>query len=232
MSSPFEPRKTPALNPARLEDEITAFWSEWETRHETSGFSIAEICRDGIGDLAMYCTAQPRVLVVLREPNNSRGEDLLNVLRNGPVFNVWHNVARWAGGALLGFPSFETVNAPACMRETLRSIAVINLKKQSGGASSDMAEVHAFAARFRTLLVRQIDILAPTVVLACGTLEPLVWLLDLEVRKDQPIRATLPSGVAFSVLPSKHAAARASARGLYAELASTSRTLSYTLGSA
>lgn len=220
----------PTIDSQHLAQEIATLWNDWERAHEAVGLPVATLCRDGTCDLESYRSNPTRVLVILKEPNNAGRDDLLAVLKNGPVYPVWNNVARWAGGVLLGFPSYEDVCADDRKRASLRSIAAINLKKQSGGSSSDMTEIHAHAYRDRALILRQIDLLSPTIVIACGTLDPLIWLLDLDVRTDGPIHAKTTSGAAFSVLPCRHPAAWGSSRKLYDDFVTAAKRRGYATG--
>jgi len=59
----------------------------------------------------------------------------------------------------------------------LSKIAVVNLKKASGGSWSDMAVVNAYAFHDRELLRRQIKDISPNLIVACGTMDQIIWLL-------------------------------------------------------
>lgn len=214
----------------RLTAAMDALWHDWEDAHQAAGLGVDTLCRDGAWDLKAYRSEPTRVLVVLKEPNKAGRDDLFAVLKNGPVYPIWNNVARWAGGALLGFPCYEDVCADERKKTSLRSIAAINLKKQSGGSSSDMTEIHTHAHRDRSLILRQIDLLSPTIVIACGTIDPLIWLLNLYVRADGPIHAKTTSGAPFSVLPYRHPAARGSSRRLYDDFVDAAKRRGYATG--
>jgi hypothetical protein len=75
-------------------------------------------------------------------------------------------------------------------RDALQSIASINLKKASGGASADSAVVSAYTFQDRDLLRDQIKSISPHTIVACGTTNVLVWLLRWPVM---PTSRTRPS---------------------------------------
>lgn len=158
---------------------------EWAARYPSQPF-----CRDGMVDAESYVVAPVRVVAVLRETNvtpDARGAvegfDVRDFLRSGKLERTYGTVARWACAACSGFPPVERVEA--LPRDPLvrlvRSIAVINLKKVAGQASANIAAVSAAAARDGDLLGRQIDLLAPDVVIAGGTWEHAAALCGLTV---------------------------------------------------
>lgn len=151
--------------------------------------SSTNLVRDGAG--LDYGSVPQRVVFVLREPNDaegqSRGTDLRDRLNAGPAGLTWHTVARWAVGLTEDFPSFDCLTRdPDRVAAAMRTVAAINLKKLVGTNSSDPGEIHAFAFRDRDFLRKQIRLLRPTIIIACGTMAPLMWLLDPEVDSFDP----------------------------------------------
>ena len=163
-----------------------ALWEKWEGYYQKIGVDPNRICRDGA--LADYARAPKKVLFVLKEVNSpdQRGWDLRRFLQSGPKYQMWHAVSRWAAGILLDFPPFEEIDTLERMREALAQVAVINLKKTPGGATSNMSVINAYASRDRELLSEQISGIGPEFVVACGTFDILVWLLNLTVCPDHP----------------------------------------------
>ncbi|MBK6487220.1 MAG: hypothetical protein IPF98_10190 [Gemmatimonadetes bacterium] len=149
-------------------------WSSYDERY---GDRRSALAKDGAGQ--EYGPGQ-RLLVVLKEPNDSPGRDLrVDFLNAGAKWVIWHRIAEWATGILHGFPPYDQIQS--LKNASLRRIAVINLKKLSGGASIDSATLHRHAFADRDLIRSRISDLNPTTILACGTFEPLLWLLDREV---------------------------------------------------
>jgi hypothetical protein len=161
-------------------------WSRWEKHYLNRGIDPGRICRDGILNVSEYGQVRPSVLFVLREVNDYPGGNLAELLKGGPRFQMWHTVARWAAGIQRSFPPFELINRFEILREALHRTAAINLKKTSGGNAADLAVINAYAYQDRHLLRKQIGDIHPDVIVACGTFEPLVWILELEVDPDRP----------------------------------------------
>ncbi len=90
---------------------------------------------------------------------------------------MWHTVARWSAGILNDFPKYEEIDKYDTYKEWLSKIATVNLKKASGGSTADMAVINAYCYRDRELLLEQIIEIAPNIVVACGTIDVLIWLL-------------------------------------------------------
>jgi len=122
------------------------------------------------------------VLFVLKEPRGTQWKDVREQLAKPPR-DMWHALARWAYGILKGlpegFPPYGSIG-PAERQWALQRIAVINLKKEGGGRNADDSVLHAVAHRDRDILRAQVTAVAPEIVIACGTFNQLVWLLDLE----------------------------------------------------
>ena len=193
-------------------------WTRRHTHYESLGIEPNRICADGIADSAKFARASHRILVVMREVNDYAGGDVRELLRSGPRYQVWHTVARWTAGILNGFPEYPAVDRLDAMRAALQSIASINLKKTSGGATADLATINAYAHNDRHLLCEQIAEIDPTIIVACGTFDQLVWLLELKVDPDAPRRSpTFTPNGRHLVLPWIHPG-RASNRSSYEQL--------------
>ena len=137
---------------------MTDPWTKWQKHYEALGV----------------------VDYVLKEPHGWPGADMRDQLRKGAQYQVWHVLGRWAAGILNGFPPYSEVDTLAEKNRALKSIAGINLKKESGGARADSSVVNAYAFRDRDLIRDQIAEIQPEIVVACSTMDPLIWLLDLD----------------------------------------------------
>lgn len=157
-------------SPECTRGDETPFWNAYAARYPD------ELAKDGAG--GCYYQARPRVLAVLKDPNNSAGFDLRDLLNSGAKWAIWHRLAEWMAGIHNRFPAYESVYGHTELKNNaLRQSAVINVKKRNGGSSVDDATLHRFAFQDRTLLREQIQMLDPTLILACGTFEQLLWLL-------------------------------------------------------
>lgn len=157
-------------------------WARWAAHYVSHGIDADRISKDG-----MICPAKFRkdrsVLFVLKDTNDYGGGDLSELLRNGPRFQMWHTAARWAAGILNEFPEYGTIDNYEKMTEALHQIAVINLKKLAGKASADMKVVGSYADQDKELLLEQIESLNPSIIVACGTFDPLISLLGIPASK-------------------------------------------------
>jgi hypothetical protein len=182
-----------------MEDE--KLWDEWGSHYQRNGVAH-KICRDGIVNTDLFQKACIRALFVMREAN-MKGQDDAVDLRKLFYEKPWSDPGRWAAGILAGFPPYTEVDA-VLSAASFRSIAVINLKKASGGTgTADPSVINAYAWLDRELLRRQIRSIDPKIIIACGTFDALIWLLDLRVNPDHPARPLdSPSGI--HVVPFRH----------------------------
>ncbi len=159
---------------------------KWEKHYQKLGIKTDAICRDGIFDEEEWENVNKKVLFIMKEVNNWEGGDLKTLFKDGPKYQMWHTISRWAGGILNDFPEFEEIDKWPAKKANIKKIASINLKKISGGPSSDMSVVNAYAYTDKELLLEQIDEIQPQIIVACGTFDSVIWLLDLKVNPDKP----------------------------------------------
>lgn len=211
MTMPFD--ESPSETPFD-EDQ---FWAAYIARYG------GELAKDGAG--GRYGDSGLRILSVLKDPDNSAGTDLRHdFLNGGAKYLIWHRLAEWAAGILNGFPPYEEVYGNTALKnDALSRIAVANLKKRSGGSSIDDGTLNRFAFKDRALLRQQIQSLDPTVMLAGGTFDQLIWLLGDLVPDDADLMrehsaTTLTNGAVL--VRWRHPACRSAARESYGTLKS------------
>jgi hypothetical protein len=180
-------------------------WDEWARHYEETGIESRRICQDGIVDEGEFRATKPRVLFIMKEVNEYPRGDIRTLLREKP----WKAIVRWAAGILHGFPPFEELEnlmvSQAYRQKQVNKIALINLKKTSGKSSSDMSVINAYAHSDRTLLLKQIENIDPSLIVAAGTMDVLVWLLDLAVKPDEPLAAPCKDTKRnIWIVPSRH----------------------------
>jgi hypothetical protein len=197
---------------------VEEIWQRWSDYYREKSLDPNRICRDGIANPDRFAAASQRVLFVMREANDWPGGDIRTLLQDGPRFQVWHTVGRWAAGLLQGFPSYDLIDRYETIRDSLQQVASVNLKKQTGGSSSDLAVINAYAWQDRDLLKDQITQIGPTIIVACGTFNELVWLLDLPVTADSPRSALTLEPQGWRVIPWIHPS-RCDNRKSYQQLA-------------
>lgn len=179
-------------------------WKYWTNHYQSLGIDPSRISKDGIIKTDRFNRSY-RILFVLKETNGFAGGSLSELLKDGPVYQMWHTAARWAAGILYGFPEYQQINNYDTLTTALHQIAVINLKKATGGSSANMTIVEAYAHQDKDLLLKQIKTIDPDIILACGTFEPLIWLLDLPVKGDNPYERPIKSKIIDSlIIPWRH----------------------------
>lgn len=176
-------------------------WAKWGSHYRRNGINHG-ICRDGIINPELFQQASRRLLFVMREAN-MKGKDVDTDLRKEFDERPWPDPGKWAAGILHEFPGFSEITLQLAGL-SFRSIAVINLKKASGGTgTADLSVINAYAWLDRELLREQVKSINAQIVLACGTFDALTWVLELPVNPDHPARiVTLNSGM--RVVPFRH----------------------------
>lgn len=160
---------------------------KWERHYKHLGIDTSRMCCDGIFcEKEEWENVNKKVLFIMKEANSRKPVDLKTLFKNGPKYQMWHTISRWAGGILNSFPEFEEIDKWPAKKANIKKIASINLKKTSGGPSSNMSIINAYAHTDKELLLEQIDEIQPSIVVACGTFESVIWLLDLKVNPDKP----------------------------------------------
>jgi len=186
------------------ERQLDGRWPEWMVHYSQLGYTSDLVALDGIGDQPLFQRAGRRILFVLKEPNQQKNTDMRWELRKGPSGPPWHAVARWAA-CLLAKDVLSYDDAEATKRTALRQVAAINIKKISGGAKSDMADISAVAYRDRKVLREQIQEISPQIIVACGTFAQLVWLLKLDLpAASVDLSAVWSASRDFCVVPFRH----------------------------
>ena len=134
-----------------------------------------EFHRDGIIDPVVFSNEKIKMLYVVKEPNSKNGN--YNKYKGVDLRKIWgeiclkkpfdYNIARWSKIVCdnvdvgYSFPWTEVA-------ETMRRVAIINLKKIAGSGSEDREEVALYAFKDRKFLREQILDINPSVILACG----------------------------------------------------------------
>jgi len=193
-------------------------WKEWEQHYKNLKIDSSRICKDGIINSSEWRNCDAKVLFVLKEVNGGSGDDLLKLLASGPKYQMWHTISRWSAGIQGDFPDYDSINIYEKMKKALARVATINLKKTSGGSSSNMTVINSYAKADRVLLLKQISEIRPKVIVAGGTFDSLIWLLDLKVDVDSPIEKPVYDPLRnVWVIPWRHPG-RVNNRESYAEL--------------
>jgi len=153
-----------------IEKEEAALFTEWQA-HLAQG--NRRFYPDGTAKGSSYWNSRPRVLFLLKEVNadeNTEAWNLFDVVGDGSIGPTWTVISYWTHGIHQGGPSWEEVPGATVQSrcEAISKIAVVNLNKCGGKATSVDSEMWAAAYRDRHFLVRQIRLYAPHIIIACG----------------------------------------------------------------
>ncbi|MCK4426986.1 MAG: hypothetical protein KAW16_00730 [candidate division Zixibacteria bacterium] len=164
---------------------LDELFKEWLKFYQSKGIPTKGFSRDGVVDEDRFEKARRRILFILRETNdfpesNEFRGDLRTFLSQTLKWQLWHAVGRWACGILNDFPDYRECDDRQKIHNAIRQIAIINLKKITGGSWSDLDEINETAHRDKEFIKKEVDIIDPQVIVTCGTWSHLVWLFDLE----------------------------------------------------
>lgn len=153
---------------AEIEHREVLLFEKWR---ETS----PRLVSDGVVSASDFLKAPKKIVYVLKEVNDPGGGgwDLRNVALRADRGYTWNNLARWSS-AIFELPSetdWSSIGAmPTTLRQKIiRSIAVMNIKKDAGGGSSIWAEIKLWAREYGQTLREQLDIYPADLIVACGT---------------------------------------------------------------
>lgn len=135
-----------------------------------------DVIEDGLVDEAQYLAAKYRIVYILKEVNGGKDWDLRKFLREGGRPQTWDNIARWTEAILnLEHPQDWTYweNHNEERRSAyLKKICAVNLKKTSGGHTSNGRDIASAAAAYQDVLRKQLAIYDPDIIICCGTEKP------------------------------------------------------------
>lgn len=132
----------------------------------------ASIVADGVICEQEFLNARYKIVYILKEVNGGKSWDLRNFVYEGGRPQTWDNIARWTEGILSWEKEFpwsemETDNEQRRLRE-LKKIAAVNLKKTSGGHTSNNGEIYRAAVDHHDIIKEQIDLYKADFIICCG----------------------------------------------------------------
>ncbi len=186
-------------------DELNVLFSEWKKERPEESERMHP---DGIICEETYNKTKPKILFIMKEPNNPEWEtwDVREYWAKGEIDYLFSwRLSRWANGILNGFPSLP-VSDDEC-RKSIQSIAFMNLKKTGGGRSSDYDEILKATEDNQKFLQRQVSIISPDVIVGGIGFDGRLWSLlfpDISFQqsgifppwdKDYDMRIALHEGI-------------------------------------
>lgn len=131
------------------------------------------IIDDGLADENSYLSAPLKIVYVLKEVNGGTDWSLREYLAAGGRAQTWNNIARWTEAIFKidkELPwSYWEKNTGERRNEFLKKIGAVNVKKTSGGHTSDNKEVYKAAIDNGKILSQQLEWYAPDILICCGT---------------------------------------------------------------
>ncbi len=142
--------------------DIAELLADWQKEYRFNAF-----ISDGIVD--EQCYEEPHILFILRDMNCQTSCDLRRILREtGSNGKTWNNVARWTSALLDGgMPYPAAISHDERIRQ-LKRVAVMNLKKEGGGARANGKELAYAVRQQRARIFAEISLCEPSVIICCG----------------------------------------------------------------
>lgn len=163
-----------------MKENLIKLFNQWQK--ELDGKFVA----DGTINSEKWEEANKKILVILKETNDFDDyglNDLINKNINNSKSGIWkgltwHNVGRVSYSLLNISASFK--DAHKKRKETLKHIAVMNIKKTTGKSKSKNKVIKSHAKRYKDYIKKEIEIINPDIVLLGGTYDFLKRILNLE----------------------------------------------------
>lgn len=132
-----------------------------------------DIIDDGVADEEGYLSAKYKIMYVLKEVNGGKSWSLREFVQNGGRPQTWDNIARWTE-AILDLDaerpwSYWEKDNEARRNRILKMICAVNVKKTSGGHTSNADEIYQAAMDNSLILQKQLNLYNPDIIICCGT---------------------------------------------------------------
>jgi hypothetical protein len=150
-------------------NQLNHLFEQWPDR------SRGDFHPDGIVNEMLFGSAKLKLLFVMAEPSSYGmrfshllGCDLRNLYNtNAPRKELTHNMALWTIALIERLTQYERLPSEI-VQNTLRTVAIINLKKFSGTSKADYTSIGLHAWHDRAFIRKEIAIISPELILTCG----------------------------------------------------------------
>ncbi|WDL99179.1 hypothetical protein [Alicyclobacillus sp. ALC3] len=182
--------------------QLEQLFVEWKNRLPKE----VNFVEDGLVDEDAWELVSPRVMVLLKEANSNESWKYQDFIRNGQYLlesTTWPTLIRWVYGLLHGYPAYTEVEENwTRVREQsvdfFKGVYFANVKKIPGGPKANDYRVLEFATKHADLLVRQIEIVGPTLVLCCGNVVYDSVRSSLQQQHEKFVDGSTDGGLRFS----------------------------------
>ena len=148
-----------------IKEQEDKLFSEW--RIDRKGF-----VPDGVADEAAYRQSEKKILFLMKEVNDFKG-DLRDFMREKGGRNAtWDNLTRWTMGMRklnndIPWSELKAISENQ-RKEFILTVAAMNLKKSPGGTTTDKAMMKRIALEDKGYICRQFNLYDADIVICCG----------------------------------------------------------------
>jgi hypothetical protein len=129
---------------------------------------------DGITDIDVYNKTEPKILWILKEPNDKDGSsfDLRDLHKNVSQYKKWRKtyklIVKLTYAILNNIDEFEKIPNEYNIKQVLNNIAFINIKKSGGKSRANDKVVRDIYNRDKNIIIEQIKTLDPKIIINCS----------------------------------------------------------------
>jgi hypothetical protein len=157
----------------RIREQEDALFERWG---QEQGYGDAFV-KDGAPNPAQFEKEKTKITFVLKEANDMQKESFGSEKPDrdmriwidycGGIPATWNNITRWSKAILEGGEYLENVIEDDRFH-WLKRISFLNLKKVSGGSSSNRKEIKHYARKDAKYILEQLAIYQPDIAVCCG----------------------------------------------------------------
>jgi hypothetical protein len=154
------------MNIREKEQEL---FEEWKKR-------LGSFIEDGVVKEDSYKSSDKKIILIMKEANDpgQANWDLRAFLENGGTSKTWDTVTRWIMGIRNIRHNYSWAELHEIKEEqrktNLKTIGVINLKKNAGKGTANNPELIQAVIRDSDLIYKQYEIYQPDLVICCGSI--------------------------------------------------------------
>jgi hypothetical protein len=136
---------------------------------------------DGIVDMASFNKAKRKILWILKEGNDpeqtswSLQDVILNYLQGSKYWlHTFGLICQLSWAILNDVDDLAKVPPAKDITDTLKQVAVINVKKIGGKSTADYVDVKRFYKEHKALIKEQIEAIAPDIIISCNGIKDIL----------------------------------------------------------
>ncbi len=155
-------------------EQLNQLFDSWETE---VGEYTSKFVRDGIIYEDLFEKASPKILFMMKEPNNpdQKSGDFRKWWKDELKGSFDIRLAEWSYGLLNNFPPYDSIwmSGHQAALNSIHKIAFMNIKKSGGKSVSNEAEMNQHARQNKNYIHHQISIIDPEIIVLGWTWESL-----------------------------------------------------------